>query len=86
MAIKLGQEVKDKVTGFTGIVVARTKYLNGCDRLSVQPKSEKNELPDCKSFDEPDLVFVGNGILPEDELEKPKTRNGGPHGHSFEAR
>ena len=33
--INLGDEVKDRVTGFIGIAVSRTNYLNGCDRIDV---------------------------------------------------
>ena len=74
--IKLGQEVKDRVTGFKGIVVSKTTYLQGCDRVAVQPKWTEGEVPKVADFDEPDLIVVGNGILPP---EKPKSRTrGGP--------
>jgi hypothetical protein len=29
--------VKDTITGYSGIVVARHEYLNGCLRFSLQP-------------------------------------------------
>lgn len=35
--IELGSKVKDKVTGFEGIATARTEWLTGCVRISVQP-------------------------------------------------
>ena len=35
---QLGDLVKDKVTGFTGIVICRAVWLNGCARLTVQPQ------------------------------------------------
>jgi hypothetical protein len=41
--ITLGDKVKDKVTGFTGIAVARTEWLNGCVRISVQPEGVTKE-------------------------------------------
>lgn len=73
--IKLGQEVKDRVTGFKGIAVARTTYLQGCDRIQVQPAVDKvGDLREMQHFDEPDLVIVGRGILPPEPKEKP----GGP--------
>lgn len=34
----LGDEVKHKITGFTGIVTVHAKHLTGCDRLWVEPK------------------------------------------------
>jgi hypothetical protein len=36
--IKLGDKVKDKVSGYTGIAVARTQFLNGCIQYSVVRK------------------------------------------------
>lgn len=33
----LGDKVKHKVTGFTGIVTTYAKHLAGCDRLWVEP-------------------------------------------------
>lgn len=73
--IVLGQEVKDRVSGFTGTAIARTTYLQGCDRISVQPKVTKSgELPAWKTFDEPDLVVIGKGVAPGDPEEDP----GGP--------
>lgn len=76
--IKLGQEVRDKVTGFKGIAVGKTEYLQGCNRISVQPKVNKEGgLVECESFDEPDLEVIGNGILPKPE-PKPKPPPCGP--------
>lgn len=74
--IKLGCEVKDRVTGFKGIAVSKTSYLQGCDRIAVQPKWVEGEVPKVADFDEPDLTVVGDGILPP---VKPTSRNrGGP--------
>lgn len=73
--IELGREVQDKVTGFKGIAVAKTTYLQGCSRILVQPKTNKdNTIPDAVAFDEPDLEVIGDGILPKPKPEK----NGGP--------
>ena len=72
--IKLGQEVKDRVTGFKGIVIGRTEYLHGCLRLLVQPPLHKDKgLPDGVSFDEPDLEIIGDGVYvpPKPKPEKP---------------
>ena len=40
--IKLGMKVKDKITGFTGIVVSYSKHMNGCDRAWIQPPVDKD--------------------------------------------
>jgi hypothetical protein len=39
--IELGDLVRDKVTGFSGVVTAKTQFLSGCDRVSVQPTELK---------------------------------------------
>ena len=36
--IELGNIVKDVVTGFKGVAVARVEYLNGCIQIGVKPK------------------------------------------------
>ena len=55
----LGDEVKDEITGFVGIAIARYSYLQGCDRMCVQPVvDEKGILPKEKTFDEPQLIVV----------------------------
>ena len=43
--IKLGDRVKDKVTGFTGIVIARTEWLYGCVRYGIQAEELKDGKP-----------------------------------------
>jgi len=77
MEIKLGQKVEDRVTGFTGIAVSRTEFLQGCCRIEVQPTIDKEgKIPDLGCFDEPQLKVVGNGLLVEEPKEK---KTGGPH-------
>jgi len=59
--VKLGSEVKDKFTGFSGIAMARTHYLFGCDRIGVlSPKLEKEtgEPKEYIWFDEQQLTEV----------------------------
>ena len=57
--IKLGDKVRDKVSGFTGIAVARHIYLEGCTRISIQPEIDKDgKLPESMSFDEPLIEII----------------------------
>jgi len=35
--MELGQIVKDKVTGFSGLVTARAYYLTGCTQYLITP-------------------------------------------------
>ena len=36
--LNLGDRVRDKVTGFTGIAVARCIYITGCDHIEIKPE------------------------------------------------
>lgn len=61
---ELGSEVKDKITGFQGIVMGKASYLTGCDQYIIQPKCEKNgTYPDAAWFDEGRIEAVGAGVL-----------------------
>lgn len=72
--VKLGQEVVDTVSGFTGIAIARTDWLNGCARIIVQPPVDKEgKLPEDKQFDEPQMAIVNETPHP-----RGPTNTGGP--------
>jgi len=69
--IKLGLEVKDKISGFTGIAEARVIYLNGCVQYQVTPPVDKDgNRRKCSWIDESSLEITGNGI--NDKSEKPE--------------
>jgi len=86
VGIKLGQEVQDRITGYKGIAIGITHYLQGCDRLLVQPKVGKDgfTIPEPVSFDEPDLIIIGEGILKAKE-DKPKQTRKSPGGPRLSA-
>lgn len=57
--IELGSKVKDRVTGFTGIVAHRSEHLYGCRRYGVQPEKMKDGKPiDALWFDEDALEIL----------------------------
>lgn len=59
MKVELGDEVKDLVSGFRGIATASSSYLNGCDRIHVQPPIKKDgKHPDGLWVDEPQLKVL----------------------------
>lgn len=69
--IELGQEAKDKITGFEGIIVARISYLFGCDQYGIAPKAQNGKCEDTNYFDEGRIEIIGRGILPEEvQVEK----------------
>lgn len=81
---KLGDLAKDKIIGFTGVVVAETKWLNGCRRVTIQPnKLDKDgNIREPETFDTPQVVVVESAPLDASEPAggpKPSpTRNADP--------
>jgi hypothetical protein len=57
--IELGDIARDRMTGFEGVVVARTEWLYGCSRLTLKPQGLKDgKSIDTETFDEPQLERV----------------------------
>ncbi len=57
--VKLGQRVRDTLSGQEGTAVARTEWLYGCVRITVQPEGSKNGRPyDLFTVDEPQVEVV----------------------------
>ena len=72
----LGDEVKDEITKFNGIIVSRTQWINGCNTYGVQAKELKDNIPIEKQwFDEPQLKLVNRNKFEEINEERPP---GGP--------
>jgi hypothetical protein len=42
MTVKNGQEVIDRITGFTGIVTGVCDYITGCKQALIQPRIKEN--------------------------------------------
>lgn len=65
--IKLGNKVKDIVTGYEGIAVSKVEYLNGCVQYCVKPKIDADgKMPEGQYIDVQQLRFVESGL---EELE-----------------
>lgn len=60
--IKLGNIVKDAVTGYTGIAYNKTFYMNGNVQFLVQPEAKDNIYPDAISLDWHTLDVVSEGV------------------------
>jgi hypothetical protein len=80
--IGLGDLVKDRITGFEGIVTALTFYQYGCVRALVQPQGMgKDGKPiEPQVFDDPQLKIIRVGAIVPDEKEPEKKKKEGPHG------
>ena len=69
----LGDKVRDKITGFQGILVCRSQWLHNCNTYGIQPQEMKDGKPlDRHFFDEPQLEVV------EEKVVEPKRNTGGP--------
>ena len=81
--IKLGQKVRDKVTGFEGITTARVRYLNGCIQFCVKPKVVDGKMLEGEYIDDGQLEVVDDGVTIKDEpnggsmSDTPTARYGG---------
>ncbi len=61
---KLGVTVKDKITGFTGIVTGCVNYITGCNQVLVTPKMDKaGSFVAPVWLDEQRCVQVGKAII-----------------------
>jgi hypothetical protein len=50
--LAMGMEVKDKITGLSGVVIGESQWLNGCERLTVQPSAlNAGKMIDAVTFD-----------------------------------
>ena len=61
--INLGDKVRDRVVGLSGIVTSRTEYLFGCVRIQVQPQSKGGKAADSFTTDEPQVELVKAGVI-----------------------
>lgn len=72
--LALGCIAKDKVTNFTGVVIAITEWLNGCQRVTIQPQELKDGSPlPTQTFDAEQVAVVEP--LP---VADPQPSHGGP--------
>jgi len=68
MPLELGQEVRDSITGFEGVVTGIAEYLYGCRQACVVSKTLHENKPVSAWFDEQRLVAA----------DEAKATSGGP--------
>ena len=61
-AIRLGQKVKDKVSGLEGIVTSRCDPLTGAVQYGVQPMGKGDEMKEAVFIDHFTLQVKGDGV------------------------
>lgn len=73
--IKLGDIAKDTITGFQGVVTARTTWLSNVDRLTINPQTVKDGKPvESRGFDETQCERVGKGNVEVIPVERSRDR------------
>ena len=76
--IQLGDEVKDIVSGFTGIATAKTEFLNGCVRVSIDPPVDKEgKHVDGRWFDQEQVEVIQRGKVKRKPAMQKSTTTGG---------
>lgn len=92
--IPLGARVRDRITGFSGVVVARTEWLFGCTRYGVAPEGlgEHGKIREAEWFDGSQLAVVDMDALAlpdrmaaDDRAQDPSEGPGGMPGCRVEA-
>ncbi len=83
--IELGDKVKCKYTGFKGVTVAKTEFINGCVQFSVVPKWDgKSVTMEEMGVDESSLKIIKKGKRKVEEEEEDE--NGGKMQKAFKQR
>lgn len=63
LKFKLGNTLRDKVTGVTGMTTGYLTYYNGCRQWNIHPKvGDDGKQQDALYYDEQQLEFVDDGI------------------------
>lgn len=63
MPYKLGEELKDVVSGYKGIAVARVEYINGCVQYALQSTVKDGEVKPAEYFDFQRLEKTGLSVV-----------------------
>jgi hypothetical protein len=72
--IKLGDRVRDEITGFTGIAIGITEFQHGCTRVGVKSQELHEGKPiNAEWFDEPQLK-----VIKKEVVKRGSRRTGGP--------
>jgi hypothetical protein len=85
MRVNLGDRVKDRISGLQGIAIARTEWLYGCVRVTIQPEKldKDGKQRDNVTVDEPQCEVLKVGVIENrphwrDEIAVAPRRAAGP--------
>lgn len=75
---QLGDEVKCKISGFGGIVVATQQCLTGCDRIVVQaPLNKDGKYGECYTIDAAAVSIIKKAKVKPTAVQE-EVKKGGP--------
>jgi hypothetical protein len=61
--VALGDRVRDQISDFEGVAVAKTNWLNGCERITVQSSKLFEGKTVSETFDVEQLQITESGVL-----------------------
>ena len=71
---ELGDKVKDRVTGYTGIITTRTEHLNGCRQYGVNAGiGNDGKMVDGYNIDGEQLELIDKGLNEKKPIVKKET-------------
>ena len=80
--LKMGQKVKDRITGFTGIITGMCSHITGCDTIGVNPGIDKDgKLQEVNWFDWTRLEILDVSNVMESSMAISAAAPGGPQDH-----
>lgn len=75
--VELGDLARDRITGFEGIVTAQTRYIDNCDRFTLQPRGKNagGQTIMAQSFDISNVQLLQKAVVkPQPQAQQ----TGGP--------
>lgn len=78
--IELGDTVQCNYTGFKGVTVGKTEFINGCIQFLVAPKWDGKERgpPEESCIDSQSLKIIKKGPRHDNDGDEETEGNGGP--------
>ncbi len=78
--VRLGSVVRDRITGFTGLVYGTHQYLSGCSKVTLQPMElDKDGKPRATEwFDEQQVEVLRTPDEVGSLMDPPQGDVGGP--------
>jgi hypothetical protein len=76
LKFRLGNKIKDMVSGVEGITTSFVVYMNGCIQWSINRELDKDGKPyETLYYDQQQCQLIDSGIV--DDIDEPKQSTGG---------